>query len=409
VIVSRSAKLIGIADELGLPHVERAGPRSALEAGLAAATFVRRERLHEIRDRAQRMCDAFFRECSTRTAAVEHRRAGTRATPRASDPHPPRSLRAAIEADVPKNLDAGGITVVRCVVTNRGDAIYTSAPPNPVELCYRWYDAHDAVVGAGTWVHSSLPRPLVPGDRVPMIARIAAPATPGTYTLAMTLLQEDVAWFDDLDPASGVRVTVHVGPARDDDGDRAFYALALEERRAMTLHATQTRTPLLLRWTAMSTSAPDRWQQRAAAAAEWLRGARCIADLGCGGMTLERYLEPGQRYVPVDLVARDDRTIVADLEKDPLPAIDADACALLGVLPYLFEPRAVLRKVHRSFARAVVSYNTDTDLEVRLGHGWVNHLDYDAVLRLFREAGFDVARERVMERDHYLFELARRA
>jgi hypothetical protein len=402
-VVSRSEKLRGIADELGLPSFERAGPRAALDAALAAAASVPRARLLDLRDRAARMCHAFFREYAT----LEHVQPAPRPAP-ASEPLPPRSLRATITADVPRNLEAGQTAVISCIVANRSDSVYTSAPPNPVALCYRWYDARDAAVGAGTWLHTPLPRPLAPGDRVPVHARIAVPDDPGTYTLALTLLQEDVAWFDDLDRTSGMRVAVHVDP-RGDDGDREFYALPLEARRAITLRAAATRTPLLLRWKAMSTSAPEQWQDRAAAAADWLRGARCVVDLGCGGMTLERYLEPGQRYVPVDLFARDGRTIVADLETDTLPEFDADSCALLGVLPYLFDPLTVLRKMRDAFARAVVSYNTDAAPDARLQHGWVNHLDRDGVLRLFRDAGYDVVRERAMARDHLLFELVRRA
>jgi|GEM_PF-1023641 len=406
-VVSRSAKLLGVAEELGLPHIDRADSRAALEAAAAAAVSVSRERLHEIRLRARTMCDAFFDECAARKATGAASRAiGSATSPRSSDPLPLRSLRAAIEADVPRNMHAGETTVVRCAVTNRGDAAYLSAPPNPIELCYRWYDAGNAAVGAGAWLHTPLPQPLSPGKRLSMVARIAAPPTPGTYTLAVTLLQEDVAWFDDLDPASGVRSIVDVEAGGSEDGDGEFYARSLDERRAITMQAIETRTPLLIRWTAMSASAPDAWHARAAAAAEWLQGARCVADLGCGAMTLERYLAPGQRYIPVDLVARDDRTIVVDLEQDALPPIDADACALLGVLVYLFDPRAVLEKVRCAFARAVVSYNVDSEMDLRLGHGWVNHLDYEGVHRLFRDAGFAVVRERLISGTHHLFELA---
>ena len=159
----------------------------------------------------------------------------------------------------------------------------------------------------------------------------------------------------------------------------------------------------------MRAAPPTAWQARAAVAAELLRDARCVADLGCGGMELERYLAPGQRYVPVDLVARDDRTIVVDLEKDPLPAIDADACALLGVLAYLFDPRAVLEKVRAaSFARAVVSYNVRPELDVRLGNGWVNHFDYDGVLQsVSRRRLHGRARTRRRRARTIVFELAR--
>jgi hypothetical protein len=101
---------------------------------------------------------------------------------------------------------------------------------------------------------------------------------------------------------------------------------------------------------------PWEWDARARVAAARLAGARAIADLGCGTMVLERYLAPGQTYIPVDLAARDDRTLVVDFDLDPLPAIDADACALLGVLGYLKDPGSFLRAVGAAFPRTVTSY-----------------------------------------------------
>ena len=405
-IVSRSRKLQGVADELALPRIDRVSSHAAMEAALASAAVVPRERLDRLRDRAAAMCDAFFAALAGTAGGTAQSTAETFAPAHTTEPLARGSLRAALEADLPHRLGAGETTVVRCAVTNHGDAVYHSAPPHPVELCYRWYDAEGATVGAGTWIHTALTQPLPPGDRLETFARVTAPGAPGDYTLALTLLQEGVAWFDDVDPANGVRGLVTVTADRSANGDAAFFARPAEERRRLTQRAIETRTPLFERWSSMHGTASATWHGRAAIAAEWLRGAEAIADLGCGAMTLEAYLAPGQRYVPVDLTARDERTIVLDLERDAFPPFDADACALLGVLAYLFDPLAVLEKVRRSFARCVVSYNVDRDAGLRLSNGWVNHLDRDGVLRLFRDAGFTVARERTSDGRHYLFEIA---
>jgi hypothetical protein len=214
-IVSRSAKLRGIARELGLPHVDRVDSHAALEAALATAVSVAPARLREVHDRALAMCEGFFAflaaRTTTRPSPLSEPGAGAAAMHRL----PAESLRASIEADIPSRLHANEPAVVRCRITNRGDAVYVSAPPNPIELCYRWYDARGAAVGAGTWVHTPLPRPLPPGGRLGVTARIAPPPVPGEYTLALTLLQTNVAWFDDVDPASGVRIRVSVGPRRE--------------------------------------------------------------------------------------------------------------------------------------------------------------------------------------------------
>jgi hypothetical protein len=405
-IVSRSMKLQGLADELELPRIDRVTSHAAMEAALASAAAAPRERLYRLRDLAAAMCDAFFAGLVARTAGASRRTQQTFTPPRPTEPLAPRSLRAAFEADLPRRLTAGETTVVRCVVANHSDVVYASAPPHPVELCYRWYDANGGIVGAGTWVHTALPRPLGPGGRLDTFARVTAPAAAGDYTLAMTLLQENVAWFDDVDPANGVRGVVTVTPAGFANGDTAFFALPAEERRRLTQRAIETRTPLLARWSSMHGTGSEGWHRRAAIAAEWLSAAEAVADLGCGAMTLEQYLAPGQRYVPVDLTARDERTIVLDLERHAFPPFGADACALLGVLAYLFDPLPVLEKIRRSFARCVVSYNFSGDAHGRLSSGRVNHLDRDGVVRLFRDAGFTVARERVIDGRHYLFEIA---
>jgi hypothetical protein len=126
------------------------------------------------------------------------------------DPLPRASLRAALEIVLPPIMAANAVVTLPCRVTNRGDAIYVSAPPNPIELCYRWYDAGGAAYDAGRWIHTPLPRALPPGESLDCAMRIAAPEPPGVYTLAVTLLQEQVAWFDDVAPENGVRDEVAI-------------------------------------------------------------------------------------------------------------------------------------------------------------------------------------------------------
>ena len=126
------------------------------------------------------------------------------------EPLPPASLRAQFDAEIPATTMMDEVFIVRCRVTNAGDAIFVSAPPNPIQFCYRWFDASGALVGAGEWIHTPLPHALPPGESIEAACRIAAPHVPGTFTLAVTLLQEGIAWFDDLSPASGVRGTVTV-------------------------------------------------------------------------------------------------------------------------------------------------------------------------------------------------------
>jgi len=126
------------------------------------------------------------------------------------DSLPVSSLRAAFEAKIPPAAFVNEVIVLPCRVSNTGDAIFVSAPPHPIQLCYRWFDSSGLRVGAGEWIHTPLPRALPPGEVIEAAVRIATPPKAGTYTLAVTLLQEGVAWFDDLSPAGGVRGPVVV-------------------------------------------------------------------------------------------------------------------------------------------------------------------------------------------------------
>jgi hypothetical protein len=128
------------------------------------------------------------------------------------EPLPTSSLRASFEAEIPVAAAVDDVIIVPCRVTNAGNAIFVSAPPNPIQFCYRWFDESGTPVGAGEWIHTPLPRALPPGDTVDGAVRVGAPHAPGTYTLAVTLLQEGVAWFDDLSRSSGARGLVVVAP-----------------------------------------------------------------------------------------------------------------------------------------------------------------------------------------------------
>ena len=128
-----------------------------------------------------------------------------------AEPLPARALGARFEVQPPVRWEAGSTLAIPCTVVNDGRAIYVSAPPNPVQLCYRWFDGKQRPVGAGSWIHTPLPRSLPPSESVETSLSVKAPDVPGRYVLAVTLLQEDVAWFDDVDPRFGVRVPVVVG------------------------------------------------------------------------------------------------------------------------------------------------------------------------------------------------------
>jgi hypothetical protein len=83
-----------------------------------------------------------------------------------------------------------------------------------VHVSSRWFGPAGAPAAAARdGLRTRLPAALPPGERCVVRVPLLAPE-PGSWELRLTAVQEQVAWFDDLDPASGLRARVEVAPAR---------------------------------------------------------------------------------------------------------------------------------------------------------------------------------------------------
>ncbi|MCW2284517.1 hypothetical protein M2323_002404 [Rhodoblastus acidophilus] len=179
-----------------------------------------------------------------------------------------------------------------------------------------------------------------------------------------------------------------------------FYELSSEERQALTETAIREKRTLLERWKALDKPEAQHWSARAALAAEFLKDHACVADFGCGTMDLAHHLLPQQRYIPVDVVARDSRTLVCDLNTQLPPDTGATAAALLGVLEYLHEPLLVLKHLQRRYKLLVTSYcitDAPNPLSNRREHAWVNDFSEIEIKDLFIQAGWHVEDERLVD------------
>jgi hypothetical protein len=120
----------------------------------------------------------------------------------------PDACRVGLTATLPEELSVNSWHEFECQVDNLGAGFFVPAPPHPVHISYRWL--RDGVVQEGT--RSRLPRAIPPRGSLACRVGLVAPSTPGTYDLRVTLVQEGIAWFDDLDPRNALTQPVLIAP-----------------------------------------------------------------------------------------------------------------------------------------------------------------------------------------------------
>ncbi|MFD0476636.1 hypothetical protein ACFQ0B_56700 [Nonomuraea thailandensis] len=116
-----------------------------------------------------------------------------------------------------ERAEPGSLLTVECRVANTGAGLLTPAPPYPVRVVHRWYDADGQEVPTQP-IRAALPRTLPPEGVVAVPVRARTPGEPGDYRLRITLAQDGGVPFDELDPSAAADVRVRVlaaGPAAD--------------------------------------------------------------------------------------------------------------------------------------------------------------------------------------------------
>jgi hypothetical protein len=170
-----------------------------------------------------------------------------------------------------------------------------------------------------------------------------------------------------------------------------FYERSLDERLALTETAIREKRTLVERWAALETPEAQGWNARAAMAADYLRDQPSVADFGCGTMSLAGQLQPDQQYIPLDVVARDHRTLVCDLNQQQPPETGATSAAFLGVLEYLHDPLSTLQHINKQYEVLVVTYciiDAPSAPADRREHAWVNDFSEDDMRHLFQQSGW---------------------
>lgn len=113
-----------------------------------------------------------------------------------------------VESEIRRFVGAGRRSLLRVVIRNDGDLVWT--PDRPLRLSYRWRR-----VGSGRWeegVRTQLPGSVVPGATVELAAKVRAPKSMGVFVFQWDMVEEKVAWFSDTDPTAAPEHVVVVLP-----------------------------------------------------------------------------------------------------------------------------------------------------------------------------------------------------
>jgi hypothetical protein len=202
---------------------------------------------------------------------------------------------------------------------------------------------------------------------------------------ALTLLRRRRARISEIDTALGLNASSDV-PKVDISG--IYGELQPEERKARTGSLMRERDSDVERWS-NSDNLLSSWSERAKIVAALLAPPGIVLDLGCGKMDLEKFLKSGITYKPSDIVLRDDRTIVCDLNNGEMPQTEATVVTMLGVLEYIYEPEKLLAQLAAQWSRVIITYcPADLDgVRERDAHGWVNALTSSGLVSAAEAAG----------------------
>lgn len=181
-----------------------------------------------------------------------------------------------------------------------------------------------------------------------------------------------------------------------------------EERALLKRRARAENRAAMEQWAADNVAGRASWNRRAAAVARLIREPMRVLDIGCGDMHVETLLAKGSTYIPLDCERRDERTIVLDLNRDPLPDIDADLVLALGVLEHMHDQTKLLAGLAR-FPRVILTYNVAELVDAAMSKVWVSegHTLFTSrkLERLFARYGLKVVRRVPFGERQYIYDL----
>jgi len=107
------------------------------------------------------------------------------------------------DAHVPQEAAPGLMLAVPLTLRNTGGRVW---PASVVYVSYHWFRDGALIVWDGE--RTGLPRDLRAGGRASLAAHVKTPPEPGAYMLQITLVHEQVVWFEQKGADTVVRPVV---------------------------------------------------------------------------------------------------------------------------------------------------------------------------------------------------------
>jgi hypothetical protein len=111
-------------------------------------------------------------------------------------------------ADIP-SMPRGAEAVVHVMIANTGPVAWPAFGKRAIVASYHWRERDGSTV-VFDGLRTNLPHDVMPGETFELPCLLRAPEIAGEMRLVLTLVQEDVAWFDDRNPASAYEVELEI-------------------------------------------------------------------------------------------------------------------------------------------------------------------------------------------------------
>lgn len=134
------------------------------------------------------------------------------------------------------------------------------------------------------------------------------------------------------------------------------------------------------------------WDERTMILASYILPNASIIEFGAGNMILKNHINNYKSYIPTDIVARFEETLVCDLNEGIIPEIrKCDTAVFSGVLEYVYDIESVFKELGPTIKQVVLSYCCADIVKLsRDKNGWLSDYKKNELEEIFIKYGFKI-------------------